>query len=116
MPSEPLSYTLAMQSDFKTRVYEIVAGIPEGKVATYGQVAALAGNTGAARAVGMCMSRNTDTKKVPCHRVVSATGALTGYAFGDGIATKKKMLVKEGIQFKGEKVDLAASGWNGKKR
>jgi hypothetical protein len=44
---------------------------------------------------------------------VGASGALTGYAYGNGLATKRAMLKKEGVIFKGEKVDLAASGWKG---
>lgn len=101
-------------SDFSSRVYKVVAGIPKGRVATYGQVAKLAGSPGAARAVGMCMSHNKDTKAVPCHRVVGSTGKLTGYAYGSGITTKKKMLEKEGVVFKGASVDLAKSGWKPK--
>lgn len=96
---------------FRDRVYEIVAAIPAGKVATYGQVARLAGVAGAARAVGMCMRTNKDTKKVPCHRVVGATGKLTGYAYGDGLTTKKKLLAKEGVVFKGDSIVLAESLW-----
>ena len=96
---------------FRKRVEEIVAAIPSGKVATYGQVAKLAGVPGAARAVGMCMRTNKDTEAVPCHRVVGSSGKLTGYAYGDGTSTKKKMLVEEGVIFKGEAVDLGASGW-----
>ena len=99
------------QSGFSTRVYAIVAAIPSGKVATYGQVAMLAGVPGAARAVGMCMRHNKDTKAVPCHRVVGSTGKLTGYAYGDGISSKKKMLEREGVKFRGEVVDLTMSGW-----
>ena len=99
------------QSGFSSRVYTIVASIPEGKVATYGQVAKLAGVPGAARAVGMCMRHNKDTKAVPCHRVVGSTGKLTGYAYGNGVATKKQMLAKEGVKFKNESVDLRESGW-----
>lgn len=96
---------------FTERVYRVVSTIPAGKVATYGQVAALAGNPLASRAVGMAMHGNKDTNKVPCHRVVSSTGKLTGYAFGNGIATKKALLKKEGVVFKAERVDLAISGW-----
>jgi O-6-methylguanine DNA methyltransferase len=95
-------------------VYAIAASIPKGSVATYGQVAELAGRPGAARAVGACMRTNKDTKAVPCHRVVGSTGALTGYAYGDGLATKKKMLQKEGVVFKGDKVDLNESQWQPK--
>jgi O-6-methylguanine DNA methyltransferase len=97
-------------TDFTKRVHAIVAAIPKGKVATYGQVARLAGRPGAARAVGMCMSHNKDTKAVPCHRVVGSTGKLTGYSYGSGLSTKKKALEKEGVVFKGESVDLSRSG------
>jgi len=92
-------------------VYAVVAAIPSGKVATYGQIAKLAGAPGAARAVGMCMRHNKDTKAVPCHRVVGSTGKLTGYAYGDGIPSKRKMLEREGVKFKNESVDLTLSGW-----
>lgn len=101
---------IAMKT-FTERVCEIVQRIPRGKVATYGQVARLAGNAKASRAVGMCMHGNTDTKKVPCHRVVSSTGALTGYVFG-GVSAKKKILQSEGVAFKGERVDLDLSQVN----
>ncbi|MDB5245220.1 MAG: hypothetical protein JWN90_325 [Parcubacteria group bacterium] len=101
-------------NNFKDTVSAVVAGIPKGKVATYGQVAALAGRPLASRAVGMIMSKNTDTKAVPCHRVVGSTGALTGYAYGNGTTTKKQMLQKEGVVFKGEKIDLSESKWEPK--
>lgn len=103
------------KTNFQKTVYAVVSGIPKGKVVTYGQVAELAGRPGAARAVGTCMRNNKDTKSVPCHRVVGSNGALAGYAYGDGLATKKKMLKKEGVAFKGEKVDLKASQWQPKR-
>lgn len=98
-------------ASFTATVRAVVGSIPKGKVATYGQVAALAGNPRASRAVGMVMRTNKDTKAVPCHRVVGSTGTLTGYAYGNGTSTKKQMLQKEGVKFKGERVDLAASQW-----
>ena len=91
---------------FASKVYAIAQKIPVGKVATYGQLAALAGNPRAARAVGGLMKKNPDRNVVPCHRVVASNGALTGYAFGKGISTKREILLKEGICFSGEKVDL----------
>ncbi len=97
---------------FQEKVYKLAQQIPKGKVATYKQLAKLAGNVKAARAVGMSMSRNTDIKKVPCHRVVASDGQLTGYAFG-GINAKKALLQKEGVIFAHNKVDLAASEWRG---
>jgi len=96
---------------FRDRVYEIVASIPKGKVATYGQVARLAGVPGAARAVGMCMRTNKDTEVVPCHRVVGSNGKLTGYAYGDGLLTKKKLLAREGVVFRGDSINLSESLW-----
>jgi O-6-methylguanine DNA methyltransferase len=96
---------------FLQKVYEIAAKIPAGKVLTYGQLARLAGSPRAARAVGMCMSKNRDTKAVPCHRVVAADGKLTGYSMGDGIETKREMLMREGVVFTGEKVNLELSQW-----
>ncbi len=96
---------------FTQKVYSLAQQIPKGKVATYSQLARLAGSPGAARAVGMSMKCNPDTSKIPCHRVVAADGKLTGYAFGKGLSTKKMMLTHEGVQFNGEKVNLHTSQW-----
>lgn len=95
---------------FTDNVYKLVSSIPRGKVATYQQIATLAGNPKAARAVGMCMSKNTNPKGIPCHRVVSSTGLLTGYAFG-GIVKKKEKLLQEGVYFVHNRVDLSRSLW-----
>ncbi len=61
--------------DFFQRVYRLVACIPPGQVATYGQIAAMLGNPGAARTVGWAMQAAGDG--FPCHRVVNASGALS---------------------------------------
>lgn len=95
---------------FKEKIYELAKQIPPGKVATYGQLAQLAGAKGAARAVGMCMRTNKTPDTIPCHRVVAANGALTGYAFG-GVTKKKTILEKEGVKFTGDKVNLKLSQW-----
>lgn len=99
-----------MKTNFGQRVYAIASKIPVGKVATYGQLAKLAGSPRAARAVGMCMRNNTNRNLVPCHRVVASNGALTGYAFG-GVDIKRKLLIQEGVSFNGDKVDLKVSQW-----
>lgn len=101
-----------MKSDFKQKVYEVCRQIPKGKVATYGQLARLAGSPKAARAVGMAMRTNPDVPATPCHRIVASDGSLTGYSAGAGIFTKKIMLEEEGVKFKGERVDLEKSLWN----
>lgn len=92
-------------------VYTTIKKIPKGKVATYGQIARLVGSPKAARAIGLFMRTNPDAPRTPCHRVVASDGDLTGYAGTGGIAMKKKMLRAEGVQFKGEKVDLIQSLW-----
>lgn len=97
---------------FTEKVYVLIRTIPKGKVATYGQVADLVGSHGAARAVGMAMKTNPDAPRTPCHRVVASDGSLHGYSGGDGLPTKQKMLLEEGVQFKGNRVDLSKSLWN----
>lgn len=97
-------------TSFRERVYAAAAKIPRGKVATYGQIARLAGAPNAARAVGGYMARNQDTQQCPCHRVVGARGALVGYAYG-GLEIKRKKLFDEGVSFSGARVNLEKSGW-----
>lgn len=97
---------------FREKVYEITKKIPVGKVATYGQVARLAGNPKASRAVGQFMKTNPYAPAVPCHRVVGFGGKLTGYSSGKGVATKKKMLWAEGVLFIGDRVNLLGSQWS----
>lgn len=96
---------------FKDRVYIIAAKIPKGKVATYGQLAKLAGNPKAARAVGFYMRTNPFYPKVACHRVIGSDGRLVGYTGTGGVRGKKKMLIKEGVIFKGNRVDLKLCQW-----
>ena len=100
-----------MSKSFRERVYEVTAKIPRGKVATYKQIAVLAGNPKAARAVGYFMRTNPNAPIVPCHRVVSSNGSLTGYSGGGGVKTKREMLIREGVSFLGVSVDLAISQW-----
>lgn len=100
-----------MDISFKEKVYKLASAIPKGKVATYGQLAALAGNKKAARAVGVFMKNNRNRLIVPCHRVVASNGALTGYSFGRGIPTKRRLLEKEGVIFNEKNVNLLKSKW-----
>ena len=99
-------------NSFSQKVKSLAKQIPKGKVATYGQIAKLAGSPGASRAVGMIMSRNDSPKTMPCHRVVASNGKLTGYAFG-GTLHKRKILLEEGVQFLNETtIDLQTSLWH----
>ena len=92
------------------RVYEFVKRIPQGKVATYGQIALHLGNRNFARVVGNILHGNPDPEHIPCHRVVNSKGQLSrSYAFG-GIEAQRRLLVSEGIVFKNEQVvDLSVS-------
>lgn len=80
--------------DFKSKVLDIVRNIPRGKTMSYGEVAAMAGSPGAARAVGNIMKQNYDNA-VPCHRVIRADGKPCGYNRG-GPEKKMQILQSEG--------------------
>ena len=84
-----------MASEFTKRIYEVVRQIPRGCVASYGQVAFLAGNPRGARGVGFAMHRSPEPGGIPCHRVVGSGGSLTGYA--GGLNKKIALLGIEGI-------------------
>jgi O-6-methylguanine DNA methyltransferase len=103
------SYDLVTDSP-RRRIYEAVKKIPQGKVATYGQVAELAGDKKMARAVGNALHRNPDPDSIPCYRVVNAKGELSGeFAFG-GAGEQAKFLEADGIEVIDGKVDLERYG------
>ncbi|MDD4164380.1 MAG: MGMT family protein [Eubacteriales bacterium] len=80
-------------------IYEQVQRIPKGKVATYGQIANLAGNHRWSRVVGYALHMNPDQRKIPCHRVVKKDGSLsTALVFG-GINEQRILLENEGVVF-----------------
>ena len=81
-------------TQFQDKIREVVRKIPKGKVMTYKEVAAAAGNPGAARAVANTMAANYD-ETVPCHRVIRSDGGLGGYNRG-GIDKKRSILRSEG--------------------
>jgi len=80
---------------FDREVWEAVAAIGYGETATYGELADRIGRPGAARAVGAANGRNPIALIVPCHRVIGADGALTGYAYG--VDRKRTLLELEGV-------------------
>ncbi len=88
-------------SVFAARVLATVRRIPPGRVATYGEVAAVAGRPRAARAVGNIM-RDCRRPDVPCHRVIAAGGRLGGY--GGSETLKRALLVAEGVVMSGTRV------------
>ena len=93
------------------RIYEVVKSIPKGKVATYGQVAMLAGNPRWARVVGYALHCNPEPGVIPCHRVVNREGKVSpAFAFG-GENIQRELLTQEGIVFKDDgTIDLLKYG------
>jgi len=94
------------------KIYQVVMQIPKGKVATYGQIARLAGNRNWSRVVGYALHANPNPAKIPCHRVVTREGCVSkAFAFG-GENEQIKLLKAEGITFINEYVDLKNHLWN----
>jgi methylated-DNA-[protein]-cysteine S-methyltransferase len=77
---------------FRRNVYAATRAIAPGATASYGEIAHTIGEPGAARAVGTALGQNPYPIIVPCHRVIAADGALTGFSSPGGIATKRRML------------------------
>ncbi len=103
------SYDLVTDSPTK-RIYEAVKKIPKGCVATYGQVAEMAGNKKMSRAVGNALHHNPDPENIPCYRVVNSKGELAGgFAFG-GADVQANLLREDGIEVVDGKVDLKKYG------
>lgn len=99
------SYNIVSDSPTK-RIYEAVKRIPKGRVATYAQVAAMAGNNKMSRAVGNALHKNPEPGIIPCHRVVDSKGRLAGaFAFG-GAGAQAKLLEAEGVEVVNDFVDL----------
>lgn len=116
IPKRDIKFMIAESYDLisdcpSKRIYEAVKKIPYGHVATYAQVAQLAGDRKMARAVGNALHKNPDPEHVPCFRVVNAKGELAGeFAFG-GSGEQAKLLEAEGITVIDGKVNLAVYQW-----
>ncbi len=96
------------------KIYEIVKMIPYGKVATYGQIAMMAGNPRWARVVGYALHVNPDPENIPCFRVVNRFGGLSeAFAFG-GVNKQADLLRAEGVEVSEDNiVNLERFLWNG---
>lgn len=115
IPSSDIRAMIAESYDLVTdnptmRIYEAVCRIPKGHVATYGQVAEMAGDRKMARAVGNALHHNPDPATIPCFRVVNAKGELAGaFAFG-GADVQAELLRADGVEVVDGKVDLEKWG------
>jgi len=90
---------LACGTAFQQSVWQALLAIPQGGTASYGEVSQRIGKPAAVRAVGAAVGRNPVSIIVPCHRVMGANGALTGYA--GGLDRKSALLRLEGVSFEG---------------
>jgi methylated-DNA-protein-cysteine methyltransferase-like protein len=94
-------------------IYDAVRRVPRGRVATYGQIASLAGLDGHARLVGYALHALPDDAPVPWHRVVNAKGTVSRRRSGSGHdVLQRKMLEREGVKFDREgRLSLAVFRW-----
>ena len=96
----------------RDRIYSVVRRIPRGRVATYGQVAELAGLPGHARQVGYALHALPAGTRVPWHRVINAAGAVSLRAASGDEVTQRQLLESEGIVFDARgRVPLARVRW-----
>ena len=102
-----------MTSSFHTRVISLIRTIPAGKVATYGQIAAMAGSPRAARQVVRVLHSSSEKESLPWHRVINREGRIS-LGKGDGYELQKALLEDEGVVFGlTDRVDLNRFGWSG---
>ena len=90
--------------DPRERIWQVVAAIPGGQVATYGQVARLAGMPSHARFVGRTLSNLPSGTRLPWHRVVNASLRISPRADGAAVAAQRLLLEKEGVSFVGPRI------------
>lgn len=96
------------------KIKEIIKKIPRGKVATYGQIAAMAGNPLAARQVVRILHSSSRKDKLPWHRVINSKGRISLQP-GFGYEEQKSKLIKEGIKFdRSDRIDFKRFMWTGK--
>lgn len=109
---------MAQQSalPFSEKIKSVIKSIPRGKVATYGQVAALAGNPLAARQVAWVLHSSSDKDRLPWYRVINSKGTIS-LPRGNGYETQKARLSKEGVKFRlNDTIDLEWYLWMPGKR
>lgn len=95
------------------KIYAVVRQIPPGRVATYGQVAALAGLPGHARQVGQALRDTPEGQELPWQRVINAKGEVSPRGFGLEAGLQRHLLAEEGVVFDDRgRIDLDRFGWD----
>jgi len=103
-------------SDSYAKIYAVVRRIPRGKVATYGQVAELAGLPNHARLVGYALHAVAEGSSLPWHRVINAQGRISIRGSASATVTQRVRLEQEGVRFASGRVKLADFGWSPRRR
>ena len=98
-------------SDHYRLIWDTVKHIPRGKVASYGEIARLSGLIGQARRIGYALRCAPPGMRLPWHRVVNSEGRISLPKQDGSYQRQKRLLGKEGIIFRGEKIDLKRHGW-----
>ena len=102
---------LLLPQQLDERIYAVVAGIPRGRVATYGEIANRAGLPRGARRVGRALQNLPAQRRIPWHRVINAQGRISLCPGTDGARLQKKRLLQEGILFRNGRIDLKRFAW-----
>ncbi len=101
-----------MDRDWNERVWDLVALIPRGKVATYGQLAVMLGHPRRARQVGYALHRTPEDRDLPWHRVINARGCISFPEHSEHFFLQRALLAEEDVVFhKGGRIDLKRFGW-----
>ena len=108
---DPVSRRSRPQDDLRRRIYAVVARIPHGRVATYGQVAALAGAPRHARQVGYALYDLPAGTELPWHRVINAKGEVSRRSEPGWEGFQRQLLEAEGVAFRRGRVDLGRFRW-----
>ena len=98
-------------SELYKKIRNIISQIPEGKVATYGQIARIAGLESNARIVGYALHSLPEGSEVPWHRVINSRGRISLRKDNEYYHIQKVLLEKENIIFNNEKIDFKLYGW-----
>jgi methylated-DNA-protein-cysteine methyltransferase-like protein len=99
-------------SDRWPRIWRLVEEIPPGRVASYGQIAELAGDRTTPRQVGYALAALPEGSDVPWQRVVNARGQVSDRSSFDGAPRQRLRLIEEGVEFDaGDRIDLDRFGW-----
>lgn len=103
-----------MATEFSVSVIKLIRAIPKGKVATYGQIAALAGKPQGSRGVSWILNSSAKAHNLPWHRVLGSKGEISIPKGSPYHAKQKILLQKEGVKFENGKIDLKVFGWKRK--